>query len=187
MITISDLRKALLPSQLDGEGDLSALRSRVIADFESRTGVRWNAGTDEEKVFEILPDRNVEPLRLHFMNISSLALSGWELSEEEADAEEIDDFYTIIVRRSGLIVKTKSWWPRFVKCSFDFGYSTLPAEFADVRDALLLQCRYIVARHTSDKLVVSGQGMEGGSATYYMDADLHPVYKAVIERYQFKC
>jgi len=184
MITVAELRAAL-DTPPEEEGKLLSLRDFLVADFESRTKKIWNSVTGSSRL--IIRRQVLEsslPIILYAMNVSNLVLTSWSKSETEADAEILDatDFYSYQKNQAAFIIERVSGsWEWFTKATFDAGYTSVPNR--DIKEALFLQARFWIQRHTDDKIIVSSQGVEGGSATYFMKADMHPVYQAAIKRY----
>ena len=68
-------------------------------------------------------------------------------------------------------------WLRNVRVTYDGGVDDSDCP-EDVREALALQCQYVLHRHRGERSVMSGVTGPSGGVTFMVSADVHPHFKA---------
>lgn len=172
MISLDEARRFMNTSP-GADPEVQELRDATIAAFEEGTGARWNAETGRvelhrEKDFE---QRIIWLDHKNVTNITQVRTrekfsSDWTtLTEYELDRNRLEFPDPI----SGI-----------VEVTYDGGYASAPA---DIRQAILTQMLFLQTRLQTGKIDIATQGFEGGS-TNLLNPNLHPLFKATIEKHR---
>lgn len=171
MISQADARSFLEKDVTDLEIDT------VIGLFENATGGLYNY--DDAYVELIFPDEKdvyifpkLHPI-LSLTKIEELIAGDWEL---------VDPTTYSFTDRKIFDVNLNEWsYP--IRVTYEGGYdeTTCPQE---IKTALAVQIGFMSDRLDSHKLAVDKLGISTGATTTFLDADYHPLFKRMVEKYR---
>lgn len=175
MISIQELRD-ITGTPVEDEASLPLLKSVVVAQWESETGIKWSYAANHEMIFDVGRD----PTRSVFipaMNVTSVA------SVAERDLSVGSVFETVPttdwikigdrqLRRLG-----GAEWSGLVKVVATVGYVDAPA---DIRRALGIQAKFLRERHVGPKFIEKYAQVQGAGSAGFLDADKHPAFDLAI-------
>ena len=178
MISILELRTRL---GLDPANDdqLQIIRTNVIKLWEARTNRPWQADVAKVEEFQ-LEERYQRKAALWLALTPILSITKIEVWDDgnEANLTELDadDFKFLASGKITRLPQT-TYWLRNVRVTYSGGVdeTTTPE---DIREALAIQCQYILHRHKGERSVLSGISGPGGSVSFMVSADVHPHFKA---------
>ncbi|MEE8164384.1 MAG: hypothetical protein V3T64_02340, partial [Myxococcota bacterium] len=163
------------------------LTNAVIALFERRTNRLWNKRTGF--VHEQTVDIHTKTIWVPLFPIETISIVHFDDAD---DPDTIAATDIVVLKRRGrisLIASSStqriiSSFARNVTSTITGGHSVGGDEAPeDVIEALLLQLKFALTRHSNDKIAQSTQGFEGGSTTF-LGADLHPHFKSVVKSHR---
>lgn len=171
MISLSKLRAELRLPVTDEEA-LADLRTAVIDQWEEATGRPWAAREDYVETFCTPGDASV--LFLGLTPVTAM-VKVEERDLDDSTWEELDA--TDYVADGHRLERLGAYWARRVRVTYDGGYTetTCPG---DIRAALAVQAKFMLARHANGMVAIKSNTGEGGSGVYE-DADVHPYFRRV--------
>ncbi len=174
MIPLSDLRERLELQPRDDQR-LVGLRDAVVGLWEQETGRPWLRR--EDYVQTIRPRDYTRKIWLALRPVESVTKVEEILSG--SDWTELDSEGWLFVEPT--IEKLSSYFRRLVRVTYTGGVVAEPEDAeaktpADIREALILQARYLVDRHSGENAILRSKAFEKGS-TSFLSADLHPLFK----------
>jgi hypothetical protein len=167
----------------NAEADVAAVLAQTIAVFEEKTGSLWTARENHELRIEVDPERPSGSLWIPATNVSNLLLRESPTSyTDAASTDPIDDAeYEISqIGSSAEILPIGRSWAKFVVATFSCGYPDLPTSLASVREAIVQQVQYDLARNRGENIAVSSRfGRDTVGATF-REVDGVPSFRAAI-------
>lgn len=154
----------------------------VCSLWDRLTNRKWARDTIT-KIFE--PEQRTIYFWSPLAPIETISLVEWDKTQTEDDAVAVDEAdYSVNVETGEVRRLRDEFWLPFVKATVLGGYTvtTLPA---DVKEALMLQIKFSMARNSSDKLI--WKSISGAKSTASLiDSEYHPEFKALSRRLRRK-
>ncbi len=174
---------------LDASQDAKTQRltNAVIALFERRTNRLWNKRT--AFVHEQTVPVHTKTIWVPLFPIETISIDHFD-DADDPDTLAAGDI-TVLQRRGRISLISSSSTQRIISTFARNVVSTITGGHSvggdeapdDVIEALLLQLKFALNRHSGDKISQSAQGFEGGSTTF-IGADLHPHFKSAAKSYR---
>lgn len=176
MITVAELRERVL-ANASHETLLAGLRSAVVALWEAKTAGKWDYVASEQIVLR--PDNGrVKSIWLPRRPVASVTTV-----EERGEGSstwttlETDDF-VIANNSTGEIERINTFWAANLRVTYSGGYTATTCP-GDIKEALIIQARYMLERYDGEKLTVRGQSFGKGAVSFLEAADMHPLFKSI--------
>jgi len=171
MISVATVIESVSPAP-GQEANIQLLTNQAISLFERKTERTWSLTSGSTLTVE-KNDRQGRrtPILLWHPNLSVTKVEEWESSPTD-DIETLDlivsgtgDYWVDSSTLAARVIKV-SEWDRFVRITYDCGWSVLPAAFSDITLALIEQVKYTLERYGDGKRITNSQAFDGSSTTY---------------------
>lgn len=182
-----DLRVLRDELRVDADDDRKVVRLRdaVVALFEGRTGRSWKRQVGRQET-RIRHGASQTVLYLDVKPVESIQ----EIVERDYGGRWSDPFAEqdyILDPQSGRLEKLSGRWDKHVRVTYSGGIDQTGSNTpADIREALLVQAKFMHERLASDKIAVRSVATGGrdGAVTFLENGPLHPLFREVAERHR---
>jgi hypothetical protein len=179
MISMEEFRSQLsIPPSKDEMA--KRLRDVVVSLWEDHTRRKWSKDTVTKQfiIRRPLTDRTL------FLNLYPIvAVVSVKDGASQADLEVVTPTDYFVDHDAGTIERFGSNWNTVVEVNWTGGYEEV--DDMAIREALIVQARFLLNRHSDDKIAMASQGFQGGSSSF-LAADLHPFFKRVARSKEMK-
>lgn len=176
-IQASAAADVLVRSALDG----------AISAFERETGSLWNRRTGRVMRLRVGPDAVSRGLWIPACSVENLALRESPSSFAEAEGEDAIDSDEWDLDQMGSVARVAPVgrsWSAFMHATFDCGFVELPSDFHDVREAIVQQVEYELARNRGENVAAVSRFGKDTQGVTFRDGNWAPAFADAARRHR---
>lgn len=173
----------------------------AIATFERRTGKRWRRATGLTREVDVPPEASYRrgPLFIEEPNALVTSVEEWYGGPSDAGVDELVEYvpatgvgsWRQVAKDTSIVqvIPVGHYWAEHVRLTYSCGYDSdanpLPAEYDDVREAIVSQAEFVMRRFSGEAGIFQTRTTEGATVNYLRGV-LHPLFQEAVEQHQGK-